>query len=104
MTTVYKFRTYEHIEPHYKCNQPGDNSGEYVAIYEYEALQHELTNAQAANAMYSEAMAKVEAENEALRTGFENLQQQLLIEGHTIDCACVQVASVDCSCGYRELK
>ena len=42
MTTIYKFRTYEHIEPHYKCNQPGDNSGEYVSLKEHERNLNDL--------------------------------------------------------------
>ena len=57
----------------YKCNQPGDNSGEYVPLAEYRDAQITI----------------------------QNLQNQMLIDGHTKECAALQAASVDCSCGLR---
>lgn len=46
---------------------------------------------------------QLQAENEVLNTIIFNLQQQLQIEGHSEKCACVQAASIDCSCGARKL-
>lgn len=34
----------------------------------------------------------------------KNLQQQLLIDGHAEDCACVTGASIDCTCGRRDFE
>lgn len=41
-------------------------------------------------------------EIEWLQVGFYNLQSQLILDGHDEGCACVQAASVDCSCGFRK--
>lgn len=77
MPTIIEFLIYQQLTGKlgaiYYCQNEGDKSGNFVSLAEYEAL----------------------------KTSFENLQQQLLIDGHYESCACVQAASVDCSCGAR---
>lgn len=55
------------------------------------------------NAIHDKEVMRQAADRIAsLKTDFENLQQQLLIDGHYESCACVQAASIDCSCGKRD--
>lgn len=38
---VFRFHCHGHNAPAYSCNRPDDNSGEYVRLSDYEALQAE---------------------------------------------------------------
>jgi len=38
---VFKFHCHGQFAPAYACNKPGDNSGEYVSLSDYEALAEE---------------------------------------------------------------
>lgn len=38
---VFRFHCHGRSAPAYNCNKPADNSGEYVLLAEYEALQAE---------------------------------------------------------------
>lgn len=69
----------------------------------FEDDDHIWTPAERVRWLITNRVERLRGDYSALRVSFENLQRQLLIEGHAWDCACVQAASVDCSCGARKI-
>lgn len=96
MTTI---KTTKQIKDEYLMSSVDSKQQHYVSLQEYRALQQEkedyLTR-------YVSAIFELETKNESLKIDIQWLQNQLVIDGHKPDCACVTASSVDCSCGSRD--
>lgn len=78
----------------------------YVPLEEYEALKVKAGNMSQDKErdiiQRDERIFELQTEIEVLKIDIQWLQNQLVIEGHEVDCACVTASSIDCSCGSRD--